>query len=174
MRMNRFYKYTTLAAIAFIFVSVCSIKLNAQNTEALKKLESAKIGLITERLGLSPEQAEKFWPIYREFSERRRGLRAEYKGAKDNIDLNNASEQETRNLEELRLNLKEQEFRLEKEYSGKMLDVISSKQLISLRKAEDDFREMIIRRIRERNQTNRMDKEQMRQRINKQNQRRNN
>jgi len=174
MRMNRFYKYTTLAAIAFIFISVCSIKLNAQNPEALKKLESAKIGLITERLGLSPEQAEKFWPIYREFSERRRGLRAEYKAAKDNIDLSNASEQETRNLEELRLNLKEQEVRLEKEYSGKMLDVISSRQLVSLRKAEDDFRKMIIRRIRERNQTKRMDKEQMRQRINKQNQRRNN
>ena len=50
-----------------------------QSREAMDRIRSARIALITERLGLSPEQAERFWPLYREFNEKRRGIRGEWR-----------------------------------------------------------------------------------------------
>ena len=45
--------------VIFILIIIFSTHLGfGQDDEAMKKLESAKIGLITERLGLTPEQAE--------------------------------------------------------------------------------------------------------------------
>ncbi|MFM9074653.1 MAG: hypothetical protein ACKORJ_03680, partial [Bacteroidota bacterium] len=39
--------------------------------KARERIEAARAAVITERLGLTPDQAEKFWPIYHEFANRR-------------------------------------------------------------------------------------------------------
>ncbi|HCH46042.1 MAG TPA: hypothetical protein DEV63_16635, partial [Algoriphagus sp.] len=36
-----------------------------------QKLEDAKIAFISTRLDLSPEQAQKFWPLYNQYSNQR-------------------------------------------------------------------------------------------------------
>ena len=40
-----------------------------------RQIEAARIGMITERLGLSPDQAQRFWPMYNEFSQKRQQIR---------------------------------------------------------------------------------------------------
>ena len=56
------------------------------------------------------------------------------------------------------LEVKQRELNLEKEYSEKLLRVIDTRQFVSLKKAEDDFRQMILRRIeRQRNMQDRRD-----------------
>ena len=120
----------------------------SQNEEALKKIKAAKIALITERLELSPEQAEKFWPIYREFGAKRKDIRKEFEVARKNFDPNKASEEENKKMLELANTVKEQQLRLEQEYSQRILKVITSRQLNNLRKAESDFKEILLKRIR--------------------------
>ncbi len=129
--------------------------------EALKKIEAAKIALITERLELTPEQAEKFWPIYREFGKQRKEIRREFDQARKNFDPNKASEEENKTMLDMANQVKEQQLKLEQSYSERILKVISTRQLNNLRKAEIDFKEMLLKRIRA---------EQMK----RQNQRRNN
>jgi hypothetical protein len=41
------------------------------------------------------------------------------------------------------------ELKVEKDYSDRLLRVISSQQLLGLKKAEDDFREMLLQRIQQ-------------------------
>ena len=55
--MKRFLLFTILV-FAVLFVS-------AQNGEPS---EALKIAYITNRLNLSPEEAQKFWPIYNNYS----------------------------------------------------------------------------------------------------------
>ena len=56
--------------LAFIFSSVAGFaQNNEQATEkarqnAKAKLDAARIALITERLNLTPDQAQAFWPLY--------------------------------------------------------------------------------------------------------------
>lgn len=129
----------------------------AQNQEALDKIAAAKIALITERLALTPEQAERFWPIYREYGDARKGIRTEYEAARKNFNPNEATDEENQKMLEMAGKTKERQLALEKTYSQRILQVISSRQLNNLRKAESDFRDMLLKRVRARQQRTRND-----------------
>ncbi len=139
----------TLVLITILGLSaLCGM---AQSQETLERIEAAKIALITERLELTPEQAEKFWPIYREYSDKQRELKQEFQTMKRDFDPKTASEAENRKVLERGHQLKERQLDLDKNYSQRMQQVVSSRQLMHLRKAEDDFREMLMQRIRQQN-----------------------
>ena len=132
-----------------LWVMLCLAGFSQEpNPEALKKIEAAKIALITERLGLTPEQAEKFWPIYREYGQQRKEIRKDFDVARKSFDPNTASEDENKKMLEMATSVKEQQLKLEREYSQRILQVITTRQLNNLRKAESDFKEMLLKRIR--------------------------
>jgi len=123
---------------------------NAQEENVRSKIESARIGLITERLNLTPEQAEKFWPLYNEFRQKNNALKDEYQQAKRDLGGDNPTEEQQRELLNLGLKLKERKVSLERNYSDRMMKIISAQQLMSLRQAEEDFRRMLIEQIQKR------------------------
>ena len=135
--------------LAAVWILICLAGFGQEpSPEALKKIEAAKIALITERLGLTPEQAEKFWPIYREYGQQRKEIRKDFDAARKNFDPNSASEEENKQMLEMATSIKEQQLKLEREYSQRILQVITTRQLNNLRKAESDFKEMLLKRIR--------------------------
>jgi len=142
--MNRKFIFIIVPLLFFFQISF------GQNRDARQKIESARIALITDRLGLTPDQAEKFWPIYNEYNIHRKNLVQEMQGARKEVDMNNLSEEQGKALMKLGLDIKERQLQLEKTYSERLTDVISTKQMLSLRKAEDDFRKMIIQRLEDR------------------------
>ena len=121
-----------------------------QNGNAREKIKAARIGLITQRLALSPEQAERFWPIYNEYTRKRTDLRVQYKEAEKNINPNNPDPKQQAALIDLGLKLKQDELTLDKEYSNKLMGVISAQQLLNLRQAEKDFRNILINMLNNR------------------------
>jgi hypothetical protein len=125
-------------------------KFTKRDPKAQEKIKAARIAFITERLELTPEEAERFWPIYREYSEKRLQLKKQFEQARKNPDQAKAKEETERELVELRLQHKQQELDLEKDYSKRMLTVISAKKLIALKGAEDDFRRLLIKQIQQR------------------------
>lgn len=142
---------------AFLLISICSLGTVSKAQEApkpteedMRKIKSAYIALVTERLELSPKQAEKFWPIYNEYVDKRQALKSRLDERRSQIDPKTASEEEKRSLIDLHLKLKEQEVDLERTYSDRMMRVISPEQLIKLRSAEEDFRRMLLERLQNR------------------------
>ena len=135
-----------------ILFSLLSIGVFAQNKEAMKKIESARIALITERLGLTPDQAEKFWPVYREYNLERRELRKQQRDERQGVDFENLSEEQSKELIKKSMEFKQRQLNLEKEYSTRMTDVISTQQLFKLKNAERDFQQMLLKRIQQQRQ----------------------
>lgn len=121
-----------------------------QDGETLKKVEAARIALITERLELTPEQAEKFWPLYREYVSKRQDLRREYMNARREVNVENLTEEESKRLLDKGLELKEKQLALDKLYSDRFNRVITTRQILQLRKAEEDFRQMLLERLEHR------------------------
>ena len=142
--MNKIY---ILIIVPLLFLFQLSF---GQDRNARQKIESARIALITERLGLTPEQAEKFWPIYNEYNNHRRELVQELQEARKNVDMKNLSEEQGQALMKLGMDIKERQLILEKNYAQRLNQVITTQQMLSLRKAEEDFRRMIIQRLEER------------------------
>lgn len=114
------------------------------------KIKAARVGLITQRLNLTPEQAQKFWPIYNEFDQKRADARKPYRSAQKDINPNNPDPKQQQALLDMGLKVKQDELNLEKEYSAKMMNVITAQQMLNLRKAEHDFRNIIINMLNNR------------------------
>jgi hypothetical protein len=108
--------------------------------KAQEKINSLRIAYLTDKLGLTPEQAEKFWPVYREFAEKRREIRGELRQASKGIDKNNPDPKKQQELVDLSLKVKQRVLDLEKDYSGRLLKVVTAEQILRLPNAEAEFR----------------------------------
>lgn len=135
-------------AILFFVSSFCFSQ--APSPEALKKIESARIAFLTHRLDLSPKQAKEFWPLYNDFSQKRRHLRREYITLSKTLKQNQLTEAEGKKLLVTRMQLKEKGLTLEKTYAKKLTEVIGARKLISLQEAETDFRKLLLKRLQKR------------------------
>ena len=138
--------------VALFLSGFTAFAQNNNQQDARAKLEAARIALISERLGLTPDQAQQFWPIYNEYAEQRRSIQQEFRDARKGMDINNLTEEQGRALVQARMEGKQRQLNLESKYSDRLMDVINNRQLMALKKAEDDFRAMIIKRIEQRKQ----------------------
>ncbi len=121
-----------------------------QDPQVQEKIKNLRIAYISDKLGLTPDQAEKFWPVYREFSDQRRGIRQEMIEARKQIKTDNPDPAKQEELVKLGLTLKQRELDLEKTYSERLLRVISAQQILNLRKAEGDFQRIVLEQVQQR------------------------
>jgi hypothetical protein len=105
-----------LLLVSFAFSFLIGVAQNGNRLEALK------IAYITKRLDLSPEEAQKFWPIYNQYAE-------ELKRARQDAIRNNKSEIE---LDESLLNIR-------KKYSVQFAQAISPQKIDIFFKSEKEF-----------------------------------
>lgn len=118
------------------------------NREEVQRIQDAKIAIITNRLNLTPEQATGFWPVYNEYSQKRREVhRQQRKIIVEKRQAGTTDEAVLANLKEVQ-DLKQRELDLEKEYQSRFLKVISANQLAELYKAERTFNDMLLQRLK--------------------------
>lgn len=146
-----------MVGIVWLVVTLPSVLLSfdvfsqRRSEEELKQIQDAKVAVITNRLNLTSEQAVGFWPVYNEYSQKRREIhRAQRKIINDKKSNDGTSdEQVLANLKEVQ-ELKQKELDLEKDYQARFLKVISATQLVELYKAERSFNDMLLQRLRQR------------------------
>ena len=114
--------------------------------QRLGQLENAKIAFITNRVSLTQDQAQKFWPLYNEFSGRRRELNRSGRLLRRDI-TEGMTDQQLRDNFAQSFNTRQQELNLEKEYFDKFQKVISLRQVAQLFQAERDFTKEVIKRV---------------------------
>lgn len=152
MKTKNIWTTFFLTALSWVTFAQEVEQLPPQQTidpKAREKLEAARIGMISNRLGLTPGQAEKFWPIYQEFAQKRGEMRHEFRQMQQGTDPN-SNQQKQEELIKRGLQLKQRELDLETDYSGRILQVITAHQMLNLRKAEQDFRQLILNQLQQR------------------------
>ncbi len=121
-----------------------------QDPSVQEKIKNLRIAYISDKLGLTPDQAEKFWPVYREFSDKKREIKQEFVETRKGIKQDNPDPAKQEELVKLGLALKQRELDLEKTYSDRLLRVITAQQILNLRRAEGDFQRIILEQIQQR------------------------
>ncbi|MCX6186302.1 MAG: hypothetical protein NTU43_04785, partial [Bacteroidetes bacterium] len=67
----------TIKTMALLVLLVLTqYTLYAQKGKMKDKIETMKIGFITQKLNLTSEEAQKFWPVYNKFSDDLQKLRS--------------------------------------------------------------------------------------------------
>ncbi|WP_230407061.1 hypothetical protein [Pontibacter cellulosilyticus] len=130
--------------ILFCVFGLASTSVQAQ--ERNENVEAAKVAYITDKIELTADQAQKFWPIYNEYETKRRELMRNYRsGYRRNLE--EMSEQEAKARIDEMFDTRERELALEKEYAARYQRVISTKQLIKLYRAERDFTKLLLKKL---------------------------
>ncbi len=119
------------------------------NKPGLENFKSMKIAYLSEKLALTPTEAEKFWPVYNEFEnkkiEARKNFKNENQEKPTEVDLTDADIEKNLNK---RFEIKQLELNLEKEYLSKFKSVLSIKKVAELYQAEESFKKDLLRKMR--------------------------
>lgn len=123
-----------------------------QDPSVRERIQAARAAYITEQLTLTTDEAEKFWPVYREYSDKRRVLYKELRAARRNPAADKTTEENEKALMELDFKIKQQQLDLEKEYTDKFLKVIPTHKVRMLPEVERKFKLLILDQIQQRRQ----------------------
>jgi len=122
-------------------------RLGGQPGARLNQLDNAKIAFITSRLTLSQEQAQRFWPIYNEFVQRRRELNRSARLLRRDATNPALTDAQLRDYFSQDFSTRQQQLNLEKEYFDKLQRVVSLRQIAQLFQAERDFTKEVLQRV---------------------------
>jgi Spy/CpxP family protein refolding chaperone len=120
-----------------------------------EKLESARVALITQRLNLDPETAQRFWPIYNQVREEEEAMRREEMQMRRATRPGQLSDAEAQQKLDQYFALKERQLELKQEAANRYREVLSARQVLQLLKAESDFRRMVLEKMSERSRRDR-------------------
>lgn len=140
----------------YIFLAVCLLTMNwsamAQQgkrspADRKSRMENYQIAFITERLNLTPEESQKFWPIHNQYRDLLKKARQDARGQKVIEDMSDSeAEQHIKTLFEQ----DERELDLKKEYAQKLKGIISSKKIAKLQELEKEFKRELLQKAKER------------------------
>ncbi len=121
-----------------------------RDSEHHENIRSMKIAFITDRLSLTSEEAQQFWPLYNKYNEEMQEIREKYVCEIKNGDksLSDVSEEKAAEYAEFEIRRIEEMAKLRREYHEKYLDVLSVKKVALLYEAEKDFKRHLFREMR--------------------------
>ncbi len=115
-----------------------------QKKERMEKIKAAKVAFITQQLELTPEEAEKFWPVYNQWDADKKSLREKNKLEKK---PNMLTDKEAEQLILNQLAMEEDLVKLNKDYYFKLKEIISPNRILKLHRAEKQFRKRLLKRL---------------------------
>lgn len=144
--------------LTLLLISLSVSSLNAQQNRR-EKLKAYKTAFITERLDLSSEEAEKFWPIYNDFEKKMFQLKVLNKReAREQINDNGGMDAlKNEDAEELlaRLIQNDQDIlNAKKELFKDLKNVISAKKILRLNGVEHEFNKKLLEEFRNKKRPN--------------------
>ncbi|CAN5810373.1 hypothetical protein BH11BAC3_BH11BAC3_38700 [soil metagenome] len=128
--------YLVAAFLGFVFFS--KAQDNSGSNKKQQDIEALKVAFISRELELTPEEAQKFWPVYNQYSNELRGV------VQDDQDV---------------IDRDEKVLNLRKKYRDDFTKVLGPQRMNRLYNAEGRFRQILIKAIKnqrlQRNNTNR-------------------
>lgn len=114
------------------------------------EIKAQKVAFITSQLSLTPEEAQAFWPVYNEYSEKRDAIHKEMFGPEDpkgRPEPDAMSEKEAEQFLDEMVKNQQKMADLEKEYLLKFKKVLPAKKIVELHRVENDFRRMLLKKL---------------------------
>ncbi len=134
-----------------LLVSTAMFAQRGEMHEKMEEVKAMKIAHITSELGLTADEAAKFWPVYNAFDERERELRRERIGItrpKKRMQAEPMSEKDAATaLARLEQN-EEEHYKEKKKLNAQLRQILPASKILKLSTAEEDFNRRLLRQYR--------------------------
>lgn len=157
-------KQNLLNTVALLIIGfACTAQPMGPHHDKREQIEAHKIAFITRHLGLTPEEAQVFWPVYNKCQQQQEELRknrreqfpasskegppTEGKNKRENI--NAMSDKEVEAIIDNEMVFRQKELDMEKECHEKYKQVLPIKKVAKLYRAEREFKRELLKRMQE-------------------------
>lgn len=117
-----------------------------------ENIEAQKVAFLTKKLDLTPEEAQKFWPVYNQYDDKlqelRKKRREDMKNAKENFDA--LTDKEIEQLVDNEIAFRQKELDIQKEYHGKFKSLLPIKKVAQLYRADEEFKRFLLKELKDR------------------------
>ncbi|MEY4927863.1 MAG: hypothetical protein RI894_2299 [Bacteroidota bacterium] len=141
--------YKLLQSLFFAFFLFFSLSAYAQPPEGKggKRLEALRIAYITEKLQLTPQEAQTFWPVFNEYQAKLKDIRKQ--GKLESLD-DNSSDADIEKAVAAHFDAETKAIALQKEYFVQLKKILPLKKIVKLLKAEHEFKNRLLEHLRNR------------------------
>ena len=139
--------------VLIVMMILSSLRVSAQNPN-LEKLNSYKIAFFTQKLNLTPQEAEKFWPLYNDYQDRKNKIQVERLQMTRTVVQNgaNMSDKELTDLGDKYFGLEIKEADLSKEFYNNMKGTLPPLKIFKFYQAENQYKLVLLNELQERRQ----------------------
>jgi Spy/CpxP family protein refolding chaperone len=130
-------------------LATAQIRQGGGGGQRIQKIQSAKIGMITERLNLTPEQAPQFWAVYNEYESKKIDFKRSIRRAMEDAVSLAATDEKIISAQRQVISLRRKELDLEEEYMTKILKTITPRQFSELKRTEANFNKILLEKLNE-------------------------
>jgi len=115
------------------------------------KIESMKIGFITEKLQLTPEEAQVFWPVYNQYEAERKAIRESTLGKykEEGVKMEEMTDSQAEQLINDHIAFRSKEVELQKKYVAEFKKVLPVKKVAKLMTMEEQFKKQLLDKAHE-------------------------
>jgi hypothetical protein len=143
-------KKTTLLLLVALLIGSFSAFGQTGKEQAHEYVNSQKIAFFTETIGLTPEEAEKFWPVYNAYWQKKNAIIQERQSKMNYYQKNykSLSESQMNKLADGYIHQEVQKAQLLKEYHEKFKDILPIHKVMKIYKADYQFKEYLLNKIK--------------------------
>ncbi len=139
--------------LTFIVFSIFATTANAQFKKGREKIRAYKVSFITEKLDFTPEEAEKFWPIYNKYDKKIMNLHREEKFTikkkiKESGGIEKLSEKDSKEILKNIRTISKQRYEIKTKFHDQISKVLPYKKILALEIAEHDFHRSLFKKYK--------------------------
>lgn len=106
-----------------------------------QKMEAHKIAFLSHHLELTPEEAQKFWPVYNQYNNEIKELKQNFmnKSGEQKVKQEELTEKQIEDMIMKEMEFSQKKLDLKKQYHSKFKEVLPVRKLAKLYKVEKNF-----------------------------------
>jgi hypothetical protein len=114
------------------------------------RIKAKRIAFFTDRLQLTPEEAQRFWPIFNEYDLKRNTLLIERRRLTENFQVNSKrmNEAETDRVLNRIVQISQEETKLFEQYNKRFRSVLPAQKVMILYIAETEFKVVLLKELK--------------------------
>lgn len=133
-----------LLIITLMFSITLQLVSQDRSEKAREKIEAKKVAYLSEKLNLTVEEAQVFWPVYNEYNTELKKERRERR--ENNLEI--ITDDQASKLIDKQINYQQRELDLKKRYNEKIKSTIGAKKTLMLWRYDRKFKEDMIRQVK--------------------------
>ena len=148
-------KTTSRIFLLFVLMALGNLSAIGQkpenHKERMERYRSMKIAFFTEKLDLSPEEAEKFWPLYNKYEQDKDELRSNrmIRSKEFAEQFEQLSESQAEEIIDNHIENRKKELQLDIAFNTDLKRILPARKIMKLYITEVEFKEYMLRQIRE-------------------------